>query len=398
MDNKNSSGAPRPRILVVHESRIMRASITRHIKQQYDCLEATEFEAGWQLLQADPAIEVVLVDLSLPREEGVAFLARVTSSEIARVAATPVIMITSEDGHTGNSVEESRQRALKAGAVDFVGKATTGAETLARIRVAQRVGALRRALADQQISSGASLPIDPSAGLMTQEYLEVAGQQAFAFALRHHTELAALAIGIDALGAVDQRLGVLLAPTISRELSVVMSRCLRREDTLVALDTGRFLALLPGLSVEALGELVDKMQAKLAATVMRYQGEVIQVTVSVGASSLASDASADVKRLAELAQRRLIEAMSLGAGQFVGAAPVPPAAEPALPINEGSVDAALALLQERKPEAVLPQLPVLAAKLTPLLRLIEREFQMNFKLSRLKERTSSAGKKPVVET
>ena len=400
MENKANTGIARPRILVVHESRIMRASITRHIKHHYDCLEATDLEAGWKMLQDDPGIEVVLVDLALPREDGVQFVVRVSSSEIERVAATPVIVIASEDGHTGNSVEEARQRALKAGAIDFIGKSTTAAETVARIGAAQRIGALRLALNAQKVATSGGLPIDPTTGLMTAEYLEVAGQQLFAYALHHQSELAALAIAIDDLAAIDARLGVALSPVVSRELSVVMARCLRREDTIVVTDTGRFIAVLPGIAIDELAELVGRMQAKLAATVMRYAGEIVQVTVSVGAASLLSDASRDVKQLIEVAQRRLMDASARSAGQFEGATPLPPAEAPiaaqAAP-DDNSIDAVLIQLKDKQADQVKPDLYRLTVKLMPLLRLIEREFQMNFKLSRLKERASSARGGAVVE-
>ncbi|MEY3202460.1 MAG: hypothetical protein RIR70_2010, partial [Pseudomonadota bacterium] len=345
MEQKSSS-EPRPRVLVVHESRIMRASVTRHIKHRYDCLEAIDLESGWKMLSDDPGIEVVITDLSLPQEEGVQFVSRVLASDVARVAATPVLLMVSEDGHAANEIEEARQRALAAGAVDFVSKATSGVEMLARIASALNIARLRAGLLAHDALSALHLPIDPSSGLMTQEYLEVAGQQVFSSAYRNQTELTALAIAIDGLPVIDARFGVVLGPVISREISVLMARCLRREDILACVDTGRFMALLPGIAIADLVEVVATMQARLAATVMRYQSEIVQVTVSVGAASCLADLPRDVKQLKEIAQRRLIEAMAGGVGQYVGPEPLP-ATTLDVAMDDDSIDQALKLLQDK---------------------------------------------------
>jgi hypothetical protein len=62
------------------------------------------------------------------------------------------------------------------------------------------------------------------------------------------------------------------------------------------------------------------------------------------------------------------------------------------PASQGAlgIDAAIALLSQRGVPAVKPLVPELTLKLMPLLRLIERESQANFRLSKLKERALAA--------
>jgi diguanylate cyclase (GGDEF)-like protein len=387
MEDRPADPSGKPRILLMHESRIMRASITRHLKQAFECIEASDIDAAWRLLQDDPDIAVALVDLSLPREEGVQLIARLRDSVIPRISATPVVVIASDDGHPGNSVEEARQRARAAGALDFVSKASTPTEMLSRLSAAQKLSALQRELAAEKQAAALAEPVDPASGLMTAEYLEVAAQQAFAAAARGQTELAWLHIAIDGLDEIDARLGVPLSPVITREISKVMARLFRREDTLARVASGHFAALLPGVSVDDLAEKVGQWQKRLAAVAMRYAGEIIQVTVSVGAASRLADSPRDVRQMAELARQRWLAACAAGPGGFVGATAPPPA--PVL-APAGSIDAALRLLQDKQADAIKPQLYTLALKLMPLLRVFEREFHLNFRLSRLKERATQA--------
>lgn len=395
-EDKPGGQAPKPRIMVLHDSRIMRASITRHLKNDFDCLEVGDFEAGWRNLLEDATIEVVLADLGLPLESGVQFLGRVQSSDVPRVAHTPVIMIVSEDGHTSNALEEARQHALAAGALDFIGKGTTGAEFRGRIHGARRLREARLQVEENRLATAMQLPVDPATGLMTYEYCQVAGQQLVAHALRERSELAVLAVGIDGLAEIDARYGVTLSPVMSRELAVVLARALRREDTVVAIETGRFLALVPGVAQAEIAEMAGALQDRLAAVVMRYQDDIIQITASVGAASLLGDDVSALEPLVERAKARLLEASAAGLGQFVPAPAIAPAAPidtpatPVEPAHPGSIDDALRLLAEKNASAIKPDLGRITLKLLPLLRVIEREFQLNFRLSRLKERASSA--------
>jgi len=58
--------AAHPRVLIVDDSRMVRASITRLIRDAYEVREEGDGEAGWQTLLLDPTLQVVISDLSSP--------------------------------------------------------------------------------------------------------------------------------------------------------------------------------------------------------------------------------------------------------------------------------------------------------------------------------------------
>ena len=49
-----------PRILVVDDSRMVQASILKHVRGRFEAREEVDGEAGWEALLVDPAIEIVL--------------------------------------------------------------------------------------------------------------------------------------------------------------------------------------------------------------------------------------------------------------------------------------------------------------------------------------------------
>ena len=98
MDN---SGAP-PRILVVEESRIARATIIKHLGAHYDCREEGDGEAAWQILVLDQSIDLVICSLSLPILSGDDLLVRVRASRLSRLNQMPMLMISGDDAETNS--------------------------------------------------------------------------------------------------------------------------------------------------------------------------------------------------------------------------------------------------------------------------------------------------------
>ena len=112
-----SDNAPAlPRVLIIDDSRIVRASIIKHIKGTYDFREEPDGEAGWQTLLLDPSIQVVISDISMPKLDGFELLQRIRASKVSRVQEIPVIVIS------GDEEDAARIRAKELGATDFINK------------------------------------------------------------------------------------------------------------------------------------------------------------------------------------------------------------------------------------------------------------------------------------
>ena len=70
MEGEMNEDGKLPRILVVDDSRMVRATIVKHIRGRFEVREEADGEAGWQTLLVDPDIELVLTDIGMPRLDG----------------------------------------------------------------------------------------------------------------------------------------------------------------------------------------------------------------------------------------------------------------------------------------------------------------------------------------
>ena len=148
-----------PRVLIVDDSRMVRASIVKLIKGKFDVREEGDGEAGWQTLMLDPSVQVLISDLSMPKLDGYGLLQRVRASEIARIREMPVIMIS------GDEDESARNRAKEYGATDFITKGIGTSELLARLDAQVRMAETRSELE----AMSKQVMVDTESGLPTGE-------------------------------------------------------------------------------------------------------------------------------------------------------------------------------------------------------------------------------------
>jgi DNA-binding response OmpR family regulator len=124
---------PKARIVVVEDEPAIRRGVVDALRLTgYDVTEAADGSTGLKEA-ASGGIDLVLLDLLLPKKDGLEVLA-----ELRRVCpARPVIILTARGG------EEDRVRGLKMGADDYVVKPFSARELLARVEAV-----LRRTLKD----------------------------------------------------------------------------------------------------------------------------------------------------------------------------------------------------------------------------------------------------------
>jgi DNA-binding response OmpR family regulator len=119
-------------------------------------LEQAGFKVRWASSAAeaarqleDPAIELVLLDLTLPDSDGVELFRQIRTRR-----SVPVIMVTARDA------EADRVLGLELGADDYVTKPFSPRELVARVRAVLRRGETAQPVSETPVSIG-DLRIDP---------------------------------------------------------------------------------------------------------------------------------------------------------------------------------------------------------------------------------------------
>lgn len=371
---------PMTKVLVVDDSRMVRATITKHIRGRFDVRDEADGEAGWEALLVDPAIQVVLTDIGMPRLDGFGLLERIRGSRVQRVQDLPVIIIS------GDEDDEARDKALRLGANDFVAKGASSVELLARLDSLVRHARTRRELDESRAALATQSPLDPVSGLATASYLSHHAEQEMALARRHRADISVMVIDIDHYEQLGEWHGSHVAELITRKLSKILSTKVRKEDTVSQLAPSRFAVLSPSTDLIGCCAFALRLQRAMEKLVMTYRDERIRISVTIGVSSSAVDGMQTVEHLIETAAKRVQRGVVAGGNRVVGDQGEVDQAMVDRHLKQAiSIDHALLQLRVGAADEVAERLPDVIATLLPLLELMESRLQCGLPLELLKQ-------------
>lgn len=368
-----------PRILIIDDSRMVRASIIRHVRDRFDVREEVDGEAGWQTLLVDPTIQAVITDIGMPRLDGYGLLERIRSSRLSRINTLPVAVISGDDE------PEVRVKAKSAGATDFISKSIGNIELLARLEALTQLARTQRDLEESRAALATASPVDPASGLATPSYLHYHASQELSLARRHNGELSVMVVEIDQFDSVVTRYGAHVAQLINRKLSKILATRLRKEDTVAELATGRFAVVSPSTSMSGAGAFALRLCSAIDQIVMTYREERIRIHLTVGLATSEAGRMQTVSHLIGVALQRVASGQAAGGNRVVGdRGELTPEMMPVPPKPPVSIDQILQQLRAGGADAELrKQLPDAIRTLLPLLELIESELPSGLPLAAL---------------
>ena len=368
-----------PRVLIIDDSRMVRASIIRHVRGRFEVREEADGEAGWQTLLVDPTIQAVITDIGMPRLDGYGLLERMRSSRLSRINTLPVAVISGDDE------PEVRVKAKSAGATDFISKSIGNIELLARLEALTQLARTQRDLEESRAALATASPVDPASGLATPSYLHYHASQELSLARRHNGELSVMVVEIDQFDSVVTRYGAHVAQLINRKLSKILATRLRKEDTVAELATGRFAVVSPSTSMSGAGAFALRLCSAIDQIVMTYREERIRIHLTVGLATSEAGRMQTVSHLIGVALQRVASGQAAGGNRVVGdRGELTPEMMPVPPKPPVSIDQILQQLRAGGADAELrKQLPDAIRTLLPLLELIESELPSGLPLAAL---------------
>lgn len=137
--------APRPCILVVDDDRRLRDLLHQYLTAQGFAVQSAEDGAAMDLVLGGDSVDLIVLDLMLPGEGGIAICRRLRAAG----DRTPIVMLTAKGD------EADRIAGLETGADDYLPKPFNPRELVARINAVLRRG-------------GAGAPV-PGAPVETEE-------------------------------------------------------------------------------------------------------------------------------------------------------------------------------------------------------------------------------------
>jgi two-component system cell cycle response regulator len=306
---------PQHRVLVVDDSKFVRATFAAVLKNVFPVREEPDGEAAWRAVEEDGSIILVFTDLDMPKLDGLALLGRIRASGDARIRSLPVVVIS------GNEQAGVKERARAAGANDFISKSADPPELLARLDNVLKVVTAREAEATH----------DRLTGALTESYLRTESAKRYSYARRHDAELSVMAVRIDSVAGIVRTAGKDAAEQLIARIAKLLMGQVRAEDSVARTAAATFTVVGPGTSGANMLLLGKRVQAQLAGARATYADKVLKIESSIGVSSMRADASNSFDELMQLAVQRL----DTGAAPAQGAAKgMPPEIDAALRVLE----------------------------------------------------------------
>jgi two-component system cell cycle response regulator len=396
--------AEQPHLLVVDDSRLMRRAIIKILGKEYTITEATDGEDGWAKLQQHDDIRVVFSDLSMPELDGFGLLERVRNSDDIRIRETPVIIITGAEDD-----EATKDRALGAGASDFISKPFESAELRSRAKTHVKLDTTARKLTKTTEVLQQTSTKDALTGLDNKIAFEEQLGKDLAFAKRHRSELSLLRIDIDNFNSLFTKHGKEPASHVLKQLSDIIKRGIRQEDTLARIGVAKLAYIMPRTNRIGARQVGERLRRQLAETQFEYGGFALPITVSIGVASPDITPAVTVVEFSELAEKRLLAAASAGgncvasdergpaaasaAAQPLETVSVAQLAEVEIPHPEPAPDIETALLriEHEEEQSLHPHLALLLRRSLPLLELANRQLGLGIDdaIERIRTRCSA---------
>jgi two-component system, cell cycle response regulator len=363
--------AVKPRVLIADDSRIVRATLIKHIEGLFDFREALDGEQAWEALLLDPTIRVVITDLTMPKLDGYGLLQRIRSSKVARICNIPVVVVS------GSDEQEERDRAKAAGANDLITKGIGTAQLLSRLDVLSKLvttqSEFERGLETlvKSASTSSQLVLSTPESLMMQAFAMLSNS------IRQGKNFVMLNVCVG-MRAGEQT----VAPPsdVVAAIGQLLQRTVRQTDCVAQTGSAEFALATGTIQFDAARVFAQRVCAAIAnANLVRESGMPLVASCGlVALSEFGNDTTTmttSLETLHQLARRRAAMGLKQGVSGVVGpeeevalraGKPLPAPAAPAGP----DLATLLQWLREGKKEQVLAHVDKHSAELRPLLELL----------------------------
>jgi PleD family two-component response regulator len=264
----------KPVALIVDDSRIVRATLMKHVQDIFDFREALDGEEAWESLLRDQDIELVITDLTMPRLDGYGLLQRMRASPMRRLKDMPVVVVSGSDD------PEERERARSCGATDLITKGMATAQLVSRLDILAQLVRSQHHFEEQE---GADLKL--AAQALTSPYVFHSEAEAMLrHALRHRQDFTLLCI---AFASGDGAQGAMALPgKLLDEVSLVLKRTIRQTDTLARTGAAEFTITTASLDEQAARGFAERL-CRLATALQSDSDKPGAVIASCGVVSVA---------------------------------------------------------------------------------------------------------------
>ncbi len=364
---------PEKKVLIVDDSKFVRTTFNRILSSSFAVREVANGEDGWQAIESDPSIVMVVSDLDMPKLDGYGLLERVRGATDERIKALPIVIIS------GAQNEAAKKRARDLGANDFVSKEADAPEVLSRIdNILKLVKATGELEQNKQVIEQTATH-DPLTGTFTPHYLMTEGRKHYAHARRHGGQLSVMAFRIDSYPEVAKAAGKDVADQLLARIAKLVTSTLRAEDSIGRAAEATFVVISTGAGASQVMAFAKRLYNQLQAAQVAFKGQPLKIVSSFGIAS-PQDTASSIEELMKLALARLQKAGASKGERIVGGEEMSVVKPAILP---GEIDRAVQALEQVDAARLGDAADDALRRLLPFLRTLFKRVNMELPVDKI---------------
>lgn len=286
--------------------RVMLEAIVR--KWGLEAVLAEDGQQAWDMLCADEAPRLVLLDWEMPGLDGLEVCRRVRARQDRDA---PYILLLTGRRETADIVA-----GLDAGANDYILKPFENTELHARLRVGARMLDLQRELIDAREALEFQANHDDLTGLLNRGAIMQALEQAVERARRSGRPLQVGLLDLDHFKQINDTHGHPAGDAVLREAAGRIESTLRAGDLVGRYGGEEFLVLVNGDIAEA-PAFCERLRGAIADQTFDSGEVALRVTVSGGFVPVAGPEAGDVAEILAAADQLLYTAKAAGRNRIL---------------------------------------------------------------------------------
>ena len=223
-------------------------------------------------LHRDNHYDLILLDLQMPGMDGFEVMEGLKAIEPD--GYIPVLVITAQPSH--------KQRALQAGAKDFVSKPYEWAEVLMRVHNLLEVRLLYKQIEHHNEVLESLALHDQLTGLANRRLLTDRMSMAMAHARRNESAMAVVYLDLDGFKQLNDRLGHGAGDMLLKMVASRLVKTVRQEDTVARLGGDEFVLVLWHLAEPGYAATVARKVIEALSQPFDIEGNTVSITTSAG--------------------------------------------------------------------------------------------------------------------
>lgn len=293
------------KILIIDADKISMKALESSLIHHYHVLNARNDGQALEVLESNPQIDLILLDLKTPGINGFEICKRIKSNHHAK--DIPLIFLSA------NKSEDAERMGLSMGAVDFITRPFS--QIILELRVKNQLKLKHQRDLLKRLSRTDSLT-----GIWNRSKFDEFLKNEWLRAIREQSDLSLIMIDIDYFKRFNDLYGHLNGDECIIKITQAIKKSIDRSQDLAArLGGEEFICVLPNTGLSGAVHIAETIRKNCLKLKIQHERSQINkfVTVSLGVSSIIPNHSSSIQSLIQAADKMLYKAKSEGRNKVV---------------------------------------------------------------------------------